>query len=198
MSRFMDWVRGFGVALGGPGLFLLAFLDSAFIPIPEGVDILVIVMSIRHPERMPLYAGLATLGSVAGCYVLFLLGRKGGEAFMRKRLSAATVDRTLARFQKYGMLAVAIPAILPPPTPFKAIVLAAGMARVRPLDFLLAVAVGRGIRYFGKGLLAVWYGEAAVSYLRDNSGTIYLVIGAALGVLAVAYVVIKRRRARAA
>lgn len=193
----MDWVRGFGVALGGPGLFLLAFFDSAFIPIPEGVDILVIVMSIRHPERMALYAGLATLGSVAGCYVLFLIGRKGGEAFLRKRFKAATVDRTMARFQKYGMLAVAIPAILPPPTPFKAIVLAAGMARVRPLDFLLAVAVGRGIRYFGKGLLAVWYGEAAVTYLRDNSGTLYLIIAILVGAGALTYVLLKRRRARA-
>lgn len=193
----MDWVRGFGVALGGPGLFLLAFLDSAFIPIPEGVDILVILMSIQHPERMPLYAGLATLGSVAGCYVLFLLGRKGGEAFLRKRFKAATVDRTMARIQKYGMLGVAIPAILPPPTPFKAIVLAAGMARVRPLDFVLAVAAGRGLRYFGKGLLAVWYGEAAITYFRENSGTLYLIVGGLVGAAALTYILLQRRRVRA-
>lgn len=198
MSRLLDWVRGFGVALGAPGLFLLAFLDSGFIPIPEGVDVLVILMSIRQPERMVLYAGLATLGSLAGCYVLYAIGRKGGEAFLRKRFKAETVDRTIARFRRYGMLAVAVPAILPPPTPFKVIVLAAGVARVRPLDFLLAVAIGRGVRYFGKGLLAVWYGEAALTYFRANSGTVYLVAGIAIGAAVLAYVILRRRGARAA
>lgn len=194
----MDWVRGFGVALGAPGLFLLAFLDSSFVPIPEGVDILIIVLSVRQPERMVLYATLATLGSMAGCYVLYALARRGGEALLRRRFKPQTVDRTIARFQKYGLLAVAIPAILPAPTPFKLVVLAAGVARVRPLDFLLAVAIGRGVRYFGKGLLAVWYGEAAVAWLRDNSGAAYLGLGLAIGVLGLVYILVRRRRARGA
>ncbi|CAN5353125.1 hypothetical protein BH23ACI1_BH23ACI1_19610 [soil metagenome] len=194
MHRLLDWVRGFGVALGGPGLFLLAFLDSSFVPIPEGVDLLVILMSIRHPERMVMYATLATLGSMAGCYVLFALARKGGETFLRKRFKAATVDRTIARFQKHGMLAIAIPAILPPPTPFKLFILAAGVARVRTLDFLLAVGIGRGIRFFGKGLLAVWYGEAALEFLRENTTTVYLVLAVALGLGALIYVYLRRRR----
>jgi membrane protein YqaA with SNARE-associated domain len=196
MSRFMDWVRGFGIALGAPGLFLLSFLDSSFFPIPEGVDILIILMSIRNPERMVLYATLATLGSMAGCYLLYALARKGGEAFLRKRFKPQTVDRTIARFQKYGLLAVALPALLPPPTPFKLFVLAAGVARVRPVQFLLAVAIGRGVRFFGKGLLAVWYGEAAVAWLRDNSGTAYLVIGLTVAVVGLAYILVRRRRAR--
>lgn len=189
----MDWVRGFGVALGAPGLFLLAFLDSSFFPIPEGVDILIIVMSIRHPERMVLYAALATVGSMAGCYVLYALARKGGEAFLRKRFKAQTVDRTIARFQKYGLLAVAVPAILPPPTPFKLFILAAGAAGVRPFDFLLAVAIGRGVRYFGKGVLAVWYGEAALAYMSDNASTIYLVLALAIGLGALTYILLRRR-----
>jgi membrane protein YqaA with SNARE-associated domain len=193
MSRVLDWVRGFGVALGAPGLFLLAFLDSSFIPIPEGVDILVIVMSIRRPERMVIYATLATVGSVAGCYVLYSLARRGGEAFLRKRFKPHTVDQAVARFQKYGLLAIAVPAILPPPTPFKLVVVAAGIARVRPFDFIMAVALGRSVRYFGKGLLAVMYGEAALEYLSRNATLVYLVLAVAIG-LAVAVYLARRRR----
>jgi membrane protein YqaA with SNARE-associated domain len=192
MSRLLDWVRGFGVALGAPGIFLLSFLDSSFVPIPEGVDILVIVMSIRHPERMVLYASLATAGSVAGCYVLYALARRGGEAFLRRRVKAETVDRTLARFQRFGLLAIAVPAILPPPTPFKLVILTAGVAQVRPLEFILAVTLGRGVRFFGKGLLAVMYGEAALEYLSRNAGTVYLTLAAIIGLGLVIY--LTRRR----
>jgi membrane protein YqaA with SNARE-associated domain len=195
MSRVFDWVRGFGVALGAPGLFLLAFLDSSFIPIPEGVDILVIFMSIRHPERMVLYASLATAGSVAGCYVLYALARRGGETFLRKRFKADTIDKAVARFQKYGAFAIAIPAILPPPTPFKLFILAAGVARIRPLEFLIAITVGRGVRFFGKGLLAAWYGEAALEYLSRHASTIYLVLAAAVGLGVVVYLARRRRPA---
>ena len=74
------------------------------------------------------YALLATLGSVAGCLVLFLLARKGGEAFLRKRLHERHVDRATAVFRKYGLLAVLVPSLLPPPVPFKIFVLAAGVA----------------------------------------------------------------------
>jgi membrane protein YqaA with SNARE-associated domain len=195
MSRVLDWIRGFGVALGAPGIFLLSFLDSSFVPIPEGVDILVIVMSIRHPERMLLYASLATAGSVAGCYVLYALARRGGEAFLRKRFKAATVDRALARFQRFGLLAIAVPAILPPPTPFKLFILAAGVAQVRPHEFILAVALGRGIRFFGKGLLAVMYGEAALDYLSRNAGIVYMVLVGAIAIGVVIYLARRRRPA---
>jgi membrane protein YqaA with SNARE-associated domain len=195
MSRLLDWVRGFGLALGAPGIFLLSFLDSSFVPIPEGVDILVIVMSIRHPERMVLYASLATAGSVAGCYVLYALARRGGEAFLRKRVKAETVDRTLARFQRFGLLAIAVPAILPPPTPFKLVILTAGVAQVRPLEFIFAVALGRGVRFFGKGLLAVMYGEAALEYLSRNAGTVYLTLAAVIGLGLVIYFARRRRPA---
>lgn len=191
----LDWIRGFGVALGAPGLFFLSFLDSSFVPIPEGVDILVIVMSIRHPERMVLYAALATAGSVAGCYVLYSLARRGGEAFLRKRFKPDTIERAVERFQKYGPLAIAVPAILPPPTPFKLFIIAAGVARMRPFDFIMAVALGRGVRFFGKGLLAVWYGEAALEYLSRNANTIYLVLAVAIGIGLVVYLARRRRLA---
>ncbi|OFW08518.1 MAG: hypothetical protein A3H96_15120 [Acidobacteria bacterium RIFCSPLOWO2_02_FULL_67_36] len=185
MKRIVAWTMGAAVAMGGPGLFLIALLDSSFLSFPEVVDLLLMGLVTHHKERMVFYALMATLGSIVGCFMLYAVGRKGGEAFLRKRFHERHVDRALAVFQRYGLLAVAVPAILPPPVPFKPFVLAAGIAEVRPLEFLLAVALGRGVRYFGEGVLAVWYGERAVAFLRENARVAgltaaALVVGAAL------------------
>jgi membrane protein YqaA with SNARE-associated domain len=163
---------GVAETLGSPGLFLLAFLDSSFLSFPEVVDVLMIGLVARYPERLLWYAALPTIGSVAGCYALYAFARRGGEAFVRRRLHERHVDRAFAVFRKYGMLAVAVPSILPPPVPFKIFVLAAGAAQMRRRDFLIAVAVGRGTRFFGEALLAAWYGPAALArievFVRDH------------------------------
>jgi membrane protein YqaA with SNARE-associated domain len=177
MQRVLAWIQGFSESLGGPGLFLVAFLDSSFLSFPEVCDALIVLLTIRHEERMLYYALLTTLGSISGCYALFLVGRHGGEAFLRRRFTQGHVDRAMAVFRRYGMLAILVPSLLPPPMPFKIFVLAAGVARVRTAEFLAAVAIGRGIRYFGEGALALWYGERALAFLHENAQTVGLVLG---------------------
>ena len=171
-----------------------AFLDSSFLSFPEVTDVLIILLVAKHPERFLWYTALPTIGSIAGCYVLYALARRGGEAFMRKRLRGSHVDRAFAVFRKYGLLAVAIPSILPPPVPFKIFVLTAGAARVRPLDFLVAVSIGRGVRYFGEGLLALWYGEWALDFLKSNARVVSLWLAAIVAVGAIAWMWWSRRR----
>ena len=183
MSRLLKWIEGLALALGGPGLFLLSFLDSSFLSFPEVTDILIVVLVTKHPERFLWYTALPTLGSILGCYVLYALARRGGEAFMRRRMKEHHVNRALTVFRKYGLFAVAIPSILPPPVPFKVFVLAAGAARVRPRDFLVAVTIGRGVRYFGEGLLALWYGQWALELLRDHGRTVSLWLAGVIAVL---------------
>jgi membrane protein YqaA with SNARE-associated domain len=194
MKRLLDWVQGFALALGGPGLFLIAFLDSSFLSFPEVVDLLIVWLSIQHPHRMVYYALLSTLGSIGGCVVLFLLARKGGEAFLRRRLHERHIERAITVVRKYGVLSVLIPSLLPPPAPFKIFVLGAGVARVRLADFLIAVTIGRGIRYFGEGLLALWYGERAAAFLRDNARLVGLWMAAIALVLGVGAVWWQRRQ----
>ena len=176
MKRLIAWVLATALTLGGPGLFVIAFLDSSFLSFPEVVDILMMGLVTKHKERMLYYALMPTIGSVIGCFALYLAARKGGEAFLRKRLKAHYVDRVMTVFQKYGLLAVALPSILPPPVPFKAFVIAAGVARVPPLQFLVAVTTGRGVRYFGEALLAVWYGDRAALFLRDHTRDVLIVL----------------------
>jgi membrane protein YqaA with SNARE-associated domain len=176
MRRFVDWIQSVALALGAPGLFVVAFLDSSFLSLPEINDLLLVWMVTRHKSRMLLYAAAATLGSITGCLVLYYIGRKGGDALVRRRFGAGRVDKALATMQRHGVLAVLIPSLLPPPAPFKIFVLLAGVAHISASRFAIAIGIGRGTRYFGEGLLAVWYGDAAIAYLENNLRFVSLVI----------------------
>jgi membrane protein YqaA with SNARE-associated domain len=198
MHRVVAWIQGFAESLGGPGLFVIAFLDSSFLSFPEVCDALVVLLTLQHRERMLYYAFFTTLGSIAGCYALYSIGRKGGEAFLRKRFKPRHVDRAMEVFRRYGMLAILIPSLLPPPMPFKIFVLAAGVARVRTVDFLVAVAVGRGLRYFGEGLLALWYGERALTFVKDNAHAVGLGLGLIILAGGVAFVLWRKKWRNAA
>jgi len=194
MREFFDTVVAWLEPLGGPGLAAIAFLDSSFLSLPEVNDVLIVVLVLKEPRLWLYYAALTTAGSVAGCYALFSLARRGGEAFLRRRFSAEKVDRRLAVFRRYGLLAVVVPSILPPPTPFKVFVLLAGVSGVRRSSFLIAVSIGRGFRYGSEAFLTYLYGEQARLFIQQNLPVVSWVLGGA--VLAIGLGVIVWRRAR--
>jgi membrane protein YqaA with SNARE-associated domain len=158
LAATVDWIQAFALGLGAPGLFIVAFLDSSILSLPEVNDLLLVFMVTQHKARMPLYAAASTLGSVAGCLFLYYIGRRGGHALVKRRFQSNAVDHALAAVQRYGVMAVIVPSLLPPPAPFKIFVLLAGIAGISATRFSVAVAIGRGARYFGEGLLALWYG----------------------------------------
>ena len=195
MSRIVSWLEAFTSSLGGPGLFLVAFLDSSFLSLPEINDVLVVLMVTRNEELMPYYAAMATLGSITGCLVLYVLGRKGGEAILQKRFSGPRVEKAMGLFRRFGVLAIIVPALLPPPAPFKVFVLLSGVTRVPGPRFCGAVAVGRGVRYFGEGLLAVRYGDEAVELLRANGPLMSLVLAVVVLLGVGTYILMRRATA---
>ena len=196
MGRFVNWIRLVALPLGAPGLMLVSFLDSSVLSLPEVADLLVIWMVTQHKGRLLLYVASATIGSVAGCLVLYYIGRKGGEALMRKRFHAASVDRTLAAFRRHGVMAVLIPSILPPPAPFKIFVLLAGVADISVARFTIALTIGRGARYLVEGLLALWYGDRALAYIHAHGiGASLVVVGLLVAGMA-AYLLWNRRASR--
>jgi len=188
LSTIQDWAT----ELGGIGMFVIAMLDSSFLSFPQVNDLLIIVLSTKYPSRMPYYAGMTTLGSLIGCFMLYAVVRRGGESFLRKRMQGRYFDRAVRLYQKYGLMAVIVPALLPPPVPFKLFVLLAGAAAVSPTRFGIAIVIGRGIRYFGQGYLAVLYGEHAADFIKMY-GT-HIGIGLAVAAVLAAIIVVKLRQ----
>ena len=163
-----DFARG----LGGPGLLLIALGDSSFLSLPEGNDILIVILSIGQSwEVMLYYVGMTVIGSVAGCSLLYWVGRHGGQ-FVEKRLSPKRLDGMRQQYHRWGVWALVIPSILPPPTPFKIFVLTAGIFRLSFPKFLFAVSLGRSFRYLLWGVLAIIYGPLAQRFLEENLHTV--------------------------
>jgi membrane protein YqaA with SNARE-associated domain len=194
LERVVAWILPWAEQLGAPGLAIIAFLDSSFLSLPQVGDALIVALTIQHPERWILYSGATTLGSTAGCFVLYSIARKGGEAFLRRQFSEAQIERGLGLFRRHGLLAVIVPAMLPPPTPFKLFVLLAGLAGVRPLAFVAGIALGRAFRFGAEGWLAYRYGPQATQYIRDNLGTASLIVAGVVLLAGLVVIVARRRR----
>jgi membrane protein YqaA with SNARE-associated domain len=195
LRAFITSIYTFALSLGGPGLFTVAALDSSFISLPQINDLLVVLMVTEHKAWMPYYAAMATLGSVAGCSIIYVLANKGGEALLRRRVSSQRMEHALDLYRRHGLLALMVPALLPPPAPFKLFVLGAGVAGVRPAKFVLGIAIARGLRYTILGTLAIYYGDAALELMRTHGPLVGLSLAALIVVGAVAWVLWRRRSA---
>jgi membrane protein YqaA with SNARE-associated domain len=194
MKTVMLWAQGLVVSFGGWGLFVVGFLDSSFLSLPEINDILVVWMVTQHKDRLLFYVAMSTLGSIAGCLAIYGLAYKGGEAFVRRRFGSARTERGLAAVRRYGLLALLVPSMLPPPAPFKVFVIMAGVVRIRPVSFIAAIGIGRGLRYLIEGLLAMWYGDMALRYIDEHGKMAALVASLLMLVVGLAVVWWQRRR----
>jgi membrane protein YqaA with SNARE-associated domain len=183
LNSWKQKIIAFASGLGAPGLLLISFLDSSVLSFPIINDLLLIQLSMQRPERMPLYALMAATGSVAGCVVLYFLARMGGEAYFHRKAGArAHAIRHWVERNGFGGMLIA--ALLPPPTPFKIFVFAAGAFEAPILGFTCAITIARLFRYFGVGFLAVRYGADAMPYLKAHW---LLVAVLAMALVAVSY-----------
>ncbi|HEY4683587.1 MAG TPA: VTT domain-containing protein [Candidatus Acidoferrales bacterium] len=177
MNHQPAWIKWLIASFGGPGgLFIITFLDSSILSFPLFTDLFIVYASASEPSRMVFYAGLATLGSLAGCLWLYYLARKGGELFLRKRASGPQIEKIRGWYERNEFLTIGIPAVLPPPAPFKVFVIAAGVFRLRVSSFAVTLLVARGARYFLEGYLAVRFGRSALDYLRQNKALVGLAL----------------------
>jgi len=183
--KLPKWLGKIVAVMGGGGLFVVAFLDSSVLTFPFVTDALVIELSMQRPARMPYYAAMSALGSLAGCIWLYLLAKKGGEAYFRRHAGTGA-DKAREWVRKNAFLSVFIPGILPPPFPFKIFVLAEGVFQVPLRTFILALLAGRTLRYFLEGLLAVRYGDAGIRFLIAHSRVFTLGVAAIVLLLYVA------------
>jgi len=159
---------------GLPGLGAVAVLDSSSIPVP--MDAILALYVWNNKSHFWLYCLVASVGSAIGGLVPYGLGRAGGELFLLKRINRARFDQLRHRFQKQEFLAVMIPSMLPPPTPWKIFIFASGVFEMRVIDFLLAVTAGRMVRWTILSLLVIKLGPGAVDLVAHHAVATVLVV----------------------
>ena len=172
LQGLLDWLK----ALGPLGLFGISLIDSAGVPLPGGVDFVMIWLSANTPALMPIYALAATAGSAIGCTLLYLVARRAGVAAL-KRLTPAKRDRIENLLGRYDLIAVMVPAVLPPPFPFKPFVLSAGVFRLKTWRFVTAIFIGRAARFLVEGWLAIEFGEDASGIIRQHGWKVLVAVG---------------------
>ncbi len=175
---------------GGWGLFGVSFLDSSLVPLPAVNDLLLLHLSSQYPERAVFYALGATLGSVAGSYVLYGLAR-GGSRLAGRSSSSPAFGRARLWLRRNDFASILVISILPPPSPFKICLLAAGALRVNAVRFGLALLVGRGLRFGAEAFLGARFGAQAEAYLQANLTWVSLLVA----LLVVLWIIVYRRLA---
>lgn len=167
--------------LGGPGLIVVGLIDNSIIPIPGSMDVFTILLTARHREWWVYYAGMATLGAVAGGYITYRLARKGGKEGLEKKVGKQRSQKVYKKFSKGGFTSVFLGSIIPPPFPLVPVLMAAGVMQYPPKRFLLALSLGRGIRFFALAFLGRIYGTAIIGWLtRYYKPFLYVLIGLAV------------------
>jgi membrane protein YqaA with SNARE-associated domain len=195
-SGLSVWVKATLPALGGVGVFLSAFLDSSFVPLPLVTDLIVIDLSFRTPARMPYYAAMAALGSLAGCIWIYALARKGGQAYYRGKQGHAP-GRIRKWVQEYPLASVLLPAVAPFPVPFKPFVIAQGVFQVPFVPFVVGTFVGRGALFFVEGFLGARYGAAAREFVvHQKWASIGILLALIVVVLAIRWLPLVRGSAQ--
>lgn len=196
LTGLMGWFKNLKASLigfGAVGIFLIALMDAAFIPMPGGPDVVVITLSIATPALMPLYVLAAMAGSTIGSLILYFIALKGGQAALRK-FSAEKRAKVQKALDEYDIWALLVAAVMPPPFPFKLFVLSAGAFRMKLWRFVLAMILGRGFRFVLEGILAVRYGEQATEILKQHSVKIGLGIAAAILLAFLVKMLLNRRQ----
>ena len=191
-------VIGLPIYFAAPAMILIGALDSSLLSLPEINDYLVVGRCFKDPTAAYYFPLFAAIGSVLGCNLLYTIVRRGGQAVLRKRFNLASIKRVERAYERFGFLAIGIPAILPPPLPFKIFVATAGALEYPRWKFLLTVMIARSFRYYVEGILAVFYGRRVLLFMKDNGLIIISIVGALALIGLVVYIVVKRRRGPAA
>ena len=170
------------VSFGPFGLFTIAFLDSVMIPMPGGVDAVLLLLAASRPSWMLIYVAAATVGSTIGCVVLYRISQRAGKRALA-RFSESKQKRVKDLLDRYDVMSVLAASLLPPPFPFKLFVVSSGVFRLNIVRFTIAIAAGRTFRYLLEGYLAAHYGEHAKEILARY----YPTIGITLAILVIVF-----------
>jgi membrane protein YqaA with SNARE-associated domain len=195
IARWLElYIIGMPLYFAAPAMLVIGALDSSLLSLPEINDYLVVGRCIKNPSAVFYFPLFAAAGSVLGCLLLYTIMRRGGQAVLRRQFSLSGIRKVEKAYERFGFLAIAIPAILPPPLPFKIFVATAGTLEYPRWKFLLTVMLARSFRYYLEGILAVFYGRRVLSFARDNGLVMISIVAGLVLIGIIIYIIINRRR----
>jgi len=185
--------------LGGLGFIPLGLLDGSVIPLPGSMDVLTIILSARQHELWFYYALMATVGSVIGGYVTYQLARKGGTETLERKFPAKRLKKVYRIFGRWGFGAIAIAALLPPPTPMVPFLVAAGTMQYSVKKFLVALTLGRIVRYSLLAYLAAHYGHQVLTVITQHGHPVLITVAGLItaGMAVLIFFLVRKRKKRA-
>jgi len=200
-----DWLRAIATWLevnvislpiyfAAPAMIIIGALDSSLLSLPEINDYLVVGRCFKYPTAAFYFPLFAAIGSVIGCNLLYTIIRGGGQAVLRRRFPLQSIKRVERAYERFGFLAIGIPAILPPPLPFKIFVATAGALEYPRWKFLLTVMIARSLRYYVEGILAVYYGRRVLLFMKDNGLVIVSIAGSLVLLGLIVYFIVRQRK----
>ena len=203
--RMYDWLAAIArwlevnvislpIYFAAPAMIVIGALDSSLLSLPEINDYLVVGRCYKYPTAAFYFPLFAATGSVIGCNILYSIVRRGGQAVLRKRFPLHSIKRVERAYERFGFLAIGIPAILPPPLPFKIFVATAGALEYPRWKFLLTVMIARSLRYYVEGILAVFYGRRVLLFMKDNGLVIVSIVGSLALIALLIYLIVRSRR----
>ena len=200
LSAIAQWLEQYIISvpvyIAIPAMVLIASLDSSLLSLPEINDYLVVARCYKYPSAVFYFPLFAALGSVTGCLLLYTIMRRGGQALLRKRFKPEQIKRVERAYERFGVFAIAIPAILPPPLPFKIFVATAGTLEYPRWKFLLTIMLARSFRYYVEGTLAVFFGKQVLLFMKDNGLVIVSVVASLALIALLVYIIVNRLRRR--
>ena len=194
-QRLGDFIVHVPIFVAGPVMILIGALDSSLLSLPEVNDYLVVARCYTHPRTVFFFPMFAAVGSVLGCFLLYTILSRGGRAVLHRRFNPEHIQRVERAYARFGILALAVPALLPPPMPFKIFVATAGALQFPRRRFLVTILLARSLRYYAEGTLAVFYGERVLRFSKDNGIVIISVVAGLLVVGLAVYLLSSKGRA---
>ncbi|MDT7605361.1 MAG: hypothetical protein QOF61_3358 [Acidobacteriota bacterium] len=166
-KRLQAYIIGVPLFVAAPAMILIGALDSSLLSLPEINDYLVVMRCFKDHKSVFVFPLCAALGSVIGCVLLYEIMRRGGQAVLHRRFRQSHIDRVERAYARFGFLAIAVPALLPPPMPFKVFVATAGALEYPRWRFVLTVMIARSVRYLVEGILAIYYGKYVIEFMEE-------------------------------
>ncbi len=180
--RYLERLSQYLVYLGLPGLFLIALLDSAAVPMVGGPDAVIVLLSWHSPSHLPFIVLAAAFGSTLGCLVLYRIARAGGRVVLT-RVAQGKRERVMRMVERNATWAVFMSVTMPPPFPTKPVILAAGALNAPLVSFAAAVLIGRLVRYSALAWLGARFGDQAAQVVKAHYLSILVVLLSAVLVI---------------